>query len=116
MSPQRPLSIIVLGLVASLLVIGTFALLVEHDQVPDAIYALDGIVITALYGHGTFLAQNEAHTRTVGDLLDAVQTGATAVRNGTAGLVKPGTSTQPGSTIDITGAAGPSVSQTTEAG
>jgi len=72
------MGLILLGVVAVILLGGTFALLAMRIPVPDAIWAAWGVVITALFGHGTFLAQNATHARTVSDLLEAVQAGALA--------------------------------------
>ena len=75
---DRPISIIGLILIALVLLGGTFGLLIAGRPVPEPVWIAWGVVMTALYGHGTFLAQNAAHVRTVNDLLDAVQTGARA--------------------------------------
>lgn len=96
---ERPISLVILGLVAALMVVGTFALLLEKVPVPEPIWVAWGVVITALYGHGNFLAQTAAHARTIGDLLDAVQTGATAAT--------------PGSTVAATNGPAASGSRTT---
>lgn len=77
---DRYISLVLLGLVAALLICGTFAMLLTGRPVPEPIWVAWGVVITALFGHGNFLAQNATHQRVIGDLLDAVQTGAIAAK------------------------------------
>lgn len=90
---ERPVSLVILGVVAVTLVVGTFALLIDHVPVPEPIWVAWGVVITALYGHGNFLAQAAGHARTVSDLLDAVQTGATAATPGPGTTISNGPTT-----------------------
>jgi len=65
-------------LVAVGLLCGTFALLLVGKPVPEPVWVAWGVVFTALFGHGTFLAQAASHQATVADVLDAVSAGATA--------------------------------------
>lgn len=87
---ERPISLVILGIVSCLLVVGTFALLMMRVPVPEPVWVAWGVVITALYGHGNFLAQNAAHGRTVADLMDAVQAGVTAATPGMSGTITNG--------------------------
>lgn len=82
---ERYISLVLLGLVAVALISGTFALLIIGRPVPEPVWVAWGVVITAMFGHGNFLAQNAAHQRVIGDLLDAVQTGAKAANTPTNG-------------------------------
>lgn len=87
-----PIALVVLGLVAVILMAGTFALLLEGRPVPDGVWVLDTAAIFSIYGHGSFLAQNAAHRATVGDLMAAVTAGVTAATP-SPNPGNPGTST-----------------------
>lgn len=75
---DRPISLVILGVVACLLVLGTFALLALGRPVPEPVWVAWGVVITALFGHGVFLAQSAAHQAVIGDLMEGVRTGVAA--------------------------------------
>lgn len=92
---ERYISLVLLGVVAVSLICGTFALLIIGKSVPEPVWVAWGVVITAMFGHGNFLAQNAAHQRVIGDLLDAVQTGAKAANVTNGGMAMKTTSTEP---------------------
>ena len=97
-------------IVACLLLGGTFVLLALGRPVPDAIWAAWGVVITALFGHGVFLAQAQTHQRVISDMLDAVSVGAGAATTGGSGTItdQRGTAASTsGPPIDTGGASGP---------
>ena len=73
-----PISLVILGVVAVVIVAGTFGLLMVGKPVPEPVWVAWGVIVTALFGHGTFLAQSAAHAKNMSDVLDAVQAGATA--------------------------------------
>ena len=73
------------GIVAVVLIGGTFVLLALGRPVPEPVWVAWGVVTTALFGHGVFLAQAQTHQSIVGDLLDAVTVGAGAATTGAAG-------------------------------
>lgn len=82
---DRIVGMVGLVIVASVLMGGTFALLIEGRPVPEAVWAAWGAVITALFGHGVFLAQTQTHQQVIANLLDAVSVGAEAAMTPTNG-------------------------------
>lgn len=93
---DRPISLTILGIVACLLILGTFALLALSKPVPEPVWVAWGVVVTALFGHGVFLAQAASHQAVVGDLMEGVRTGAAASSQAvtaTMGGPPPGTPT-----------------------
>lgn len=64
--------------VALVLIVGTFTLLALGRVVPEPVWVAWGVVITALFGHGVFLAQAQSHQAVRGDLLSAFSLGAGA--------------------------------------
>lgn len=89
MSLDRTIGLVGLIIVAVVMMAGTFTLLFIGRQVPEPVWIAWGVVLTALFGHGTFLAQALTHQRVIGDLLDAVTVGAGAA----AGVTTAGTAT-----------------------
>ena len=75
---SQPMSLVLLAIVACFLIAGTFTLLILGKPVPEPVWVAWGVAFTALFGHGTFLAQIASHQATVSDLMEAVHTGATA--------------------------------------
>lgn len=90
MSQYRPLSLITLGVVAVVIIAGTFVLLYVGRPVPEPVWVAWGVIVTALFGHGAFLAQAVSHSQQVGQILTAVTAGARAATNGTSGTVTSG--------------------------
>lgn len=92
----NPISLVILGVVACLLILGTFALLVVGRPVPEPVWVAWGVVVTALFGHGVFLAQAASHQSVVGDLMEGVRTGAAASSQAVTATMSgpaPGTTT-----------------------
>lgn len=85
MNPGRGLGLVLLGAVTVTLMAGTFVLLALGKPVPEPVWVSWGAAVTALFGHGAFLAQAQTHQNVVGDLLDAVTVGAGAATTGATG-------------------------------
>lgn len=90
---ERVVGLVGLILVALALIVGTFLLLEAGRPVPEPVWVAWGVVTTALFGHGVFLAQAQTHQRVVGALLDAVNVGAGAVTGGPGGIATNGHAT-----------------------
>ena len=82
---ERIVGLVGLVLVALALIVGTFVLLSVGRPVPEPIWVAWGVVTTALFGHGVFLAQAQTHQRVVSALLDAVNVGAGAATGSQSG-------------------------------